>query len=105
MTDSSVGYTSALAYYNFAFDGDYRYQDHNRETPAIGGGVSVGYRMPISKNNRWRVEFSLGAGVYSNHYDKFHNTPNTKERSDDREYQERPIGVIDQAAVFVLIYV
>ena len=23
-----------LAYYNFAFDGDYRYQDHNRETPA-----------------------------------------------------------------------
>ena len=68
-----------LAYYNFAFDGDYRYQDHNRETPAIGGGVSIGYRLPISKNNRWRVEFSLGAGVYSNHYDKFHNTPGTKD--------------------------
>ena len=53
-----------LAYYNFAFDGDYRYQDHNRETPAIGGGVNVGYRLPISKDNRWRVEFSLGAGLY-----------------------------------------
>ena len=67
-----------LAYYNFAFDGDYRYQDHNRETPAIGGGVSIGYRLPISKNNRWRVEFSLGAGVYSNHYDKFYNVNNGK---------------------------
>ena len=31
-----------LAYYNLAFDGDYRYQDHNRETPAIGGGVLEG---------------------------------------------------------------
>ena len=68
-----------LAYYNFAFDGDYRYQDHNRETPSIGGGVSVGYRLPISKNNRWWMEFSLGAGVYSRHYDKFHNTPITKD--------------------------
>ena len=56
-----------LAYYNLAFDGDYRYQVHNRETPAIGGGVSIGYRLPISKNNRWRVEFSLGAGFYSSY--------------------------------------
>lgn len=74
-----VGAHFGLAYYNFAFNGDYRYQDHNRETPSIGGGVNIGYRMPISKNNRWRVEFSLGAGVYSRHYDKFHNTPRTKD--------------------------
>ena len=67
-----------LAYYNVAFDGDYRYQDHNCNTPAIGGGVSMGYRLPISKNNRWRVEFSLGAGAYTTHHDKFYNTPNTK---------------------------
>ena len=87
-----------LAYYNFAFDGDYRYQDHNRETPAIGGGVSVGYRMHISKNNRWRVEFSLGAGVYSNHYDKFHNTPNTKDGLMIESIKKTYWG-IDQAAV------
>lgn len=87
-----------LAYYNFAFDGDYRYQDHNRETPAIGGGVSVGYRMPISKNNRWRVEFSLGAGVYSNHYDKFHNTPDTKDGLMIESIKKTYWG-IDQAAV------
>lgn len=87
-----------LAYYNFAFDGDYRYQDHNRETPAIGGGVSIGYRMPISKNNRWRVEFSLGAGVYSNHYDKFHNTPRTKDGLMIESIKKTYWG-IDQAAV------
>ena len=68
-----------VASYNFAFDGDLRYQDHNRQTPAVGGGVSIGYRLPISKNNRWSVEFALGAGVYSNHYDTFLNTPTTKD--------------------------
>ena len=66
-----------LASYNFAFDGPLRYQDHNRQTPAIGGGVSIGYRLPISHNKRWSVEFSLGAGVYSLHYDTFVNTPLT----------------------------
>ncbi|MGM9759024.1 MAG: DUF3575 domain-containing protein [Parabacteroides sp.] len=68
-----------LAFYNFAFNGDYRYQRHNRDIPAMGGGVSIGYRMPISKNNRWLMECSLGAGVYPLHYDKFRNTPNTKD--------------------------
>ena len=87
-----------LAYYNFAFDGDYRYQDHNRETPAIGGGVSIGYRLPISKDNRWKVEFSLGAGVYSRHYDKFHNTPRTKDGLMIESIKKTYWG-IDQAAV------
>ena len=87
-----------LAYYNFAFDGDYRYQDHDRETPAIGGGVSIGYRLPISKNNRWRVEFSLGAGIYSRHYDKFHNTPRTKDGLMIESIKKTYWG-IDQAAV------
>lgn len=68
-----------LAYYNLATDGDYRYQDHNRKSPAAGGGVSVGYRLPISRNNCWQLEFSLGAGIYSLHYDKFHNTSRTKD--------------------------
>ena len=87
-----------LAYYNLAIDGDYRYQDHNRETPAIGGGVSIGYRLPISKNNRWRVEFSVGAGAYANHYDKFHNTPDTKDGLLIESNKNTYWG-IDQAAV------
>ena len=67
-----------LAYYNFAFDGDYRYQDYGGTTPAVGGGLSIGYRLPISHDMRWRVEFSVGAGVYPLHYSIFHNTPNVK---------------------------
>ena len=67
-----------LGYYNFAYDSDYRYQDHDGETPAMGGGVSVGYRLPLRKESRWRVEFSLGAGVYPAHYDMFHNTADVR---------------------------
>ena len=66
-----------MAYYNFAFNDTYRYQDHNRETPAIGGGISVGYRVPISKSHRWKMEFSIGGGIYPLHYDKFQNTLRT----------------------------
>ena len=74
-----VGAHFGMAYYNIALNGDYRYQDHNRETPALGGGVSVGYRLALDRQRRWRVEFSLGAGVYSVHYDKFRNTPDVKD--------------------------
>ena len=68
-----------LAYYNYAFDGPIRYQDYRMKTPAIGGGVGVGYRLPLSKNKRWKLEFAIGAGVYPLYYDLFHNTPNVKE--------------------------
>lgn len=71
-----VGAHFGLSYYNFAFNGDYRYQDKDGKTPAIGGGLSVGYRMPLSKNGRWKMEFSLGAGVYPLHYDNFINVYN-----------------------------
>ena len=74
-----AGVHAGLAYYNFAFDGDFRYQDHDGKTPAIGGGVNFGYRLPISNNNRWRLEFSLGAGIYPVHYDKFHNVSSVKD--------------------------
>lgn len=74
-----VGAHFGMGYYNFAFDGDYRYQDHNRETPALGGGVSVGYRLPLSENKRWQVEFVVGGGAYRLHYDKFHNVDNVAE--------------------------
>lgn len=87
-----------LAYYNFAFDGAYRYQDHNRETPAIGGGISVGYRIPVSKNHRWKMEFSIGGGVYPLHYDKFHNTTRTKDGLMIESIKKTYWG-IDQAAV------
>ena len=93
-----VGAHFGMAYYNIAVDGAWRYQDYRRETPAMGGGISVGYRMPISKNNRWKVEFSMGAGVYDTHYDRFHNTPRTKDGLLVDSTKKTYWGV-DQAAV------
>ncbi len=65
-----------LAWYNIATCGDYRTQDHGGHSPAIGGGLSAGYRLPVSRNGRWQMEFALGAGCYKLHYDKFHNYKN-----------------------------
>lgn len=73
-----IGAHFGYAQYNVAVDGDYRYQDHGGKSPALGGGISVGYRMPISKNDKWHIEFTLGAGGYSLHYDKFYNVNNGK---------------------------
>lgn len=70
-----LGAHFGMAYFNVAAGGAYRYQDHYKKTPALGGGLTVGYRMPVRKNSNWKVEFSLGAGGYSVHYDRFHNTP------------------------------
>jgi hypothetical protein len=69
---------AAVASYNIAVDGDLRYQDHKGETPAWGGGLNLGYSLPISKDNRWGIEFTLGAGVYSLLYDTFYNVENGK---------------------------
>ena len=73
-----IGAHFGYAQYNVAVDGNYRYQDHGGKSPALGGGLSVGYRMPISKNDKWHIEFTLGAGVYGLHYDKFYNVNNGK---------------------------
>ena len=70
-----AGVHFGVASYNLALGGKWRIQDHDGTTPALGGGVSVGYRMPLGRSDRWNVEFSLGAGAYRLHYDKFHNEP------------------------------
>lgn len=74
-----IGAHFNYAQYNVAVNGDYRYQDHDGKSPAIGGGISGGYRMPISKDRKWHVEFALGAGAFPLHYDRFINTPGTKD--------------------------
>lgn len=90
-----VGGHLGLAWYNYAKGEDYRYQDHHRHTPLWGGGFSGGYRLPISHDDRWHLEFSLGAGAYRLHYDIFHNEPNGK-LIDSRK---RTFFGIDNAAV------
>ncbi len=94
-------YTGAhfgVSSYNFAFDGDYRFQDRNGVTPAFGGGVSLGYRIPLSANGRWQAEFSLGAGVYSLNFDVFKNTENVKEGVFVSNHRMTYVG-LDQASV------
>lgn len=71
-----IGAHFGMSYFNFGFNGDYRYQDHDGKSPALGGGISLGYRWPISRNKRWKMEVSVGGGIYKVHYDKFINAPN-----------------------------
>ncbi|MCH5226886.1 MAG: DUF3575 domain-containing protein [Muribaculaceae bacterium] len=67
-----------MGWWNFAFAGEFRYQDHRRRSPALGGGVGAGYRLPISANGRWAMEFGAGVGYYHLYYDRFQNRPNGK---------------------------
>ncbi|MBQ2979876.1 MAG: DUF3575 domain-containing protein [Bacteroidaceae bacterium] len=74
-----VGAHAGMAYYNLALESsEYRYQDHNGTSPAWGGGLSLGYRLPLSRDNKWNLEFVVGAGIYGLHYDTFYNVPNGK---------------------------
>ena len=87
-----------MCYYNFAFDGPYRFQDYRGRTPALGGGLSVGYRTHISRDRRWKMEFSVGAGIYPLDYSVFHNTPDVR----DGQWVERRRSIYfgpDQASV------
>lgn len=69
-----IGAHGGMAYFNYALEGEWRIQDTGGTTPALGGGLNVGFRMPLSKKHpRWKVEFTLGAGVYDVHYEKFVN--------------------------------
>lgn len=68
-----------MAYYNYAKDGEYRYQDHDAKTPALGGGIGIGYRFYFCKNHHWSMEAAIGGGVYRLDYDIFMNTPHTNQ--------------------------
>lgn len=68
-----VGAHLGIGWFNIAY-GDWRVQDNG--CPAYGGGFGVGYKLPFKKNPRWAVEFSLGAGIYDTHYNKFYNEAN-----------------------------
>lgn len=84
-----------LAWYNIAASGNYRYQDHDGSSPLIGGGLGLGYRLPVSSDGRWAVEFALGAGVYRLHYDSFYNEPNGAFASET----DKVVFGLDNAAV------
>lgn len=90
-----LGAHFSMAYYNLAFDGTYRYQDRDGDTPALGGGLNVGYRTPLGKQGRWKMEFSVGVGYYPLEYDIFHNTRNGALS----HYEKRKYLGVDQASI------
>ena len=71
-----VGAHFGLGWYNFALDGEWRYQDHKGRVPSYGGGLSLGYATQFKKNPRWGMEFGVGGGVYKSKYDVFFNEHN-----------------------------
>lgn len=72
-----MGAHFGVAQYNYALSSsEWRYQDHNGNTPALGGGLSFGWRTPLGKSKHWMMELTAGAGCYRLKYDTFHNEAN-----------------------------
>lgn len=85
-----------FAYYNVAWGGDYRYQDHARKSPSLGGGLGIGYKVPLSKaETPWGIEFGIGGGVLPLHYDYYYNVANGRLAGEDK----RTYFGVDQAFV------
>ncbi len=89
-----------LGWFNIAFNGNTRYQDHNGSSPAFGGGIGGGYRLPFGAGRRWAIDFSAGVGVYRLHYDKFENTSHIDDGPIKSE-RCRTAVVIDNIAVSI----
>ena len=97
-----AGVHFGVASYNFAIkSGGYRIQDHNGNTPALGGGISVGYRMPFCRNKHFLLEFAIGAGAYRAYYDKFNNSGSGAYHSTVRETY---IGIDNAAVSFTYMF-
>lgn len=71
-----IGVHAGVTWFNYAFKGEYRYANRNQNQPAVGGGLAIGYRVPISHNGRWSMEFGVSGGVYYVDYTKYYNYPN-----------------------------
>lgn len=74
-----AGVHFTFGWYNVAWGGDYRYQDHKGQKPAYGTGITLGYKVPVMpKLNRGRMglEFTIGYGVMPLHYDIYNNVDN-----------------------------
>lgn len=88
-----------MAAYNFALPGwEYRVQDAGGTHPALGGGIGVGYRLPLGRKGRWALQAQVGAGVYRLDYNRFENRPDGAQV--DR--RRRTFFGLDNAAVSVV---
>ena len=60
-----------VAWYNVRYN-SYRYQDD--KIPLLGGGIGYGYRLIL--DDKWGLEFSIGAGMFSARYNRYYNVEN-----------------------------
>ena len=88
---------ATFGWYNVAVGGDYRYQDHAQKTPTFGGGLGVGYKVSLGRNNdsHWGLEMGLGGGVLPLHYDYYFNMHNGRLAGTDK----RTYWGVDQAYI------
>lgn len=72
-----VALHGGAVWYDIATGGSRRFKDHDGNSPAVGGGLNVGYRLPLSSRptNRWHIEFGIGAGFYHTRTDRYENIP------------------------------
>jgi len=62
------------ASYNFALPSwKYRIQDVDGTHPALGGGLGVGYRIPLEHSARWCFQAQAGVGMYHLRYHRWDN--------------------------------
>ena len=73
-----LGFDINFSYYNVVtpFNTKTRYQDMCGNTPLIGAGLSYGYSMPLSRDGKWGMEFTVGLGYAYLKYDCFYNVHN-----------------------------
>lgn len=68
---------AAMISYNVALPSwEFRIQDRNGIHPALGGGLGIGYRLPIGHSGRWSAEAALGVGAYALDYERYENRTN-----------------------------
>lgn len=81
-----LGAHASFGWYNVAWGGDYRYQDHAQKSPSLGGGLGVGYKTTLGRNNqsRWGLEMGIGGGVLPLHYDMYYNVHNGRLAGEDK---------------------
>lgn len=69
-----VGAHMGIKWFNYALGGRHdRYQDHDGRNPALGGGLDLGFRIPVRKGSPWSVEVGAGGGIYHTYYDVWRN--------------------------------
>ena len=76
-----------ITMYGICFDADRGWVGEG-----FGGGIGVGYVLPLSKKGHWRLEFQLQAGVFYTKYDPYQLENPVNPNYRDHLYYTAPPG-------------